>query len=416
MVTQPGVYPYDYARVPAAPVLALGAAAGVPGSLGVVQGDGQIPYKPEAAEIKQENSEHWIDRDPELKCYLPGIPRAMYMPYPFQIVQSTDKIHMAFAFSNAARVIHLDKVEGPPDDTYMGHSVGRWEGDTLVVDVTNFNGKNWFDRAGNFHSDALQLVERLHADQPRRHPLRGDDRGSEDVYASVDHLDAALSPPGAERAAPRLSVHRVRGRVHVRASSQGTAGQALGRRDDDRGHHAQDSAGRQAPRLVHEGNESEQRSLRRLKPMRMKLAIGDRGARRVSLAATAVTVVAHHAFAAEFDANKPVEFTGTVTKMEWVNPHVWLHMDVKKPDGTIESWAFEAGTPNVLFRRGFTKQSLLPGTVVKVDGYQAKDGTRRANGRDLTFADGKKLFLGSSGTGAPYELARPGVDTEAKPK
>ena len=136
----------------------------------------------------------------------------------------------------------------------------------------------------------------------------------------------------------------------------------------------------------------------------------------VFLTTTAVTVVAHHAFAAEFDANRPVEFTGTVTKMEWVNPHVWMHMDVKKSDGTTESWAFEAGTPNVLFRRGFTKQSLLPGTVVKVDGYQAKDGTRRANGRDLTFADGKKMFMGSSGTGAPYELARPGVDTEAKPK
>ncbi len=121
-------------------------------------------------------------------------------------------------------------------------------------------------------------------------------------------------------------------------------------------------------------------------------------------AGTAVSLRAHHAFAAEFDANKPVHFKGTVTKMEWVNPHVWLHLDVKKPDGTVEKWAFEAGTPNVLFRRGFTKQSLLPGTEVVVDGYQAKDGLRRANGRDLTFADGRKLFLGSSGTGAPYEL------------
>ena len=160
-VMQQGVYPYQYAQVPAAPVLALGAAAGVPGSLGVVQGDGEIPYTPAAAAIKKENAEHWIDRDPELKCYLPGIPRAMYMPYPFQVTQSTNKIHMAYAFATTARTIHLDKVEGPPDDTYMGHSVGRWEGDTLVVDVRNFNGKNWFDRAGNFHSDALHLVERF---------------------------------------------------------------------------------------------------------------------------------------------------------------------------------------------------------------------------------------------------------------
>ncbi|MEQ1728349.1 MAG: hypothetical protein ABL982_08190 [Vicinamibacterales bacterium] len=161
VVTQRGVYDYDYARVPAAPVLALGAAGGVPGSLGVVQGDGQIPYTPEALAVKQQNGENWIDRDPELKCYLPGIPRAMYMPYPFTVVQGTDKIHMTFAFSNAARVIHMNSVEGPPDDTYMGHSVGRWEGDTLVVDVRNFNGKNWFDRAGNHHSDALHLVERF---------------------------------------------------------------------------------------------------------------------------------------------------------------------------------------------------------------------------------------------------------------
>jgi hypothetical protein len=153
MVTQPGPYPFTFAEVPAAPVLALGAAGGVPGSIGVVDGDGEIPYTPNAA--------NWIDRDPELKCYLPGIPRAMYMPYPFQIIQGTNKIQMAYAFTSTARTIHLDDVEGPPDDTFMGHSVGRWEGDTLVVDVTDFNGKNWFDRAGNFHSEALHLVERF---------------------------------------------------------------------------------------------------------------------------------------------------------------------------------------------------------------------------------------------------------------
>lgn len=131
---------------------------------------------------------------------------------------------------------------------------------------------------------------------------------------------------------------------------------------------------------------------------------------------TAVPVTAHHAFAAEFDADSPVEFSGKVTKVEWVNPHVWIHLDVTLDDGTMEGWAFEAGTPNVLFRRGFTRDSLLPGTDVSVDGYQAKDGTNRANGRDITFVDGTKMFLGSSGTGAPWELARPGVDTSDSPR
>jgi hypothetical protein len=161
MVTQPGVYPFEYARVPAAPVVALGSAAGVPASLGVVQDDGKIPYKPEALAMKKENVEHWIDRDPELKCYLPGIPRAMYLPYPFEITQSTNKIEMSYAFTNSARTIHLDKVEDPPADTWMGHSVGHWEGDTLVVTVNSFNDKTWLSRAGDFHSDALKVTERF---------------------------------------------------------------------------------------------------------------------------------------------------------------------------------------------------------------------------------------------------------------
>ena len=124
----------------------------------------------------------------------------------------------------------------------------------------------------------------------------------------------------------------------------------------------------------------------------------------LAMSGWASSASAHHAFAAEFDANKPVSFKATIEKMEWVNPHTWLHVVVKQSDGSVEKWAIEAGTPNVLFRRGFTKESLLPGTEVVIEGYQAKDGTHRANGRNLTLPDGKMLFLGSSGTGAPYEL------------
>ena len=136
--------------------------------------------------------------------------------------------------------------------------------------------------------------------------------------------------------------------------------------------------------------------------MRAKLAVTIAGV-GVLLVMTVVPAWAHHAFAAEFDAKKEIKFNATVTSMEWTNPHVWIHVDVKQPNGTVEKWAIEAGTPNVLYRRGFTKQSLLPGTQIVVDGYRAKDGSHRANGRDLTLPDGRTLFLGSSGTGAPVE-------------
>jgi len=119
----------------------------------------------------------------------------------------------------------------------------------------------------------------------------------------------------------------------------------------------------------------------------------------VSLAAllvAAIPVRAHHAFAAEFDAEKPVKFKGTVTRMEWINPHAWIHIDVKGDDGKVTSWMIEAAAPNALLRRGWTKNSLPKGTEILVEGYQAKDGANRANGSIITFTDGKKLFVGSS--------------------
>jgi Family of unknown function (DUF6152) len=134
--------------------------------------------------------------------------------------------------------------------------------------------------------------------------------------------------------------------------------------------------------------------------MRINVAVGVAVA---SLLVNAAPAFAHHAFAAEFDAKKPVKMRGTVTRMEWINPHAWIHIDVKDPEGKVVQWMIEAGTPNTLFRRGFTKDSLTVGTEILVDGYQSKDGSNRANGRDVTFPDGRKLFLGSPGTGAPYD-------------
>ena len=143
------------------PVLELGALAAIPAGLSVVEGN-EIPYQPWAAAKKKENYENWLTRDPEIKCYLPGIPRATYMPYPFQILQThNNDILMAYEYASASRVIKMAETDPPPVDTWMGQSTGRWEGDSLLVDTIGFNDQTWFDRAGNFHSDALHVVERF---------------------------------------------------------------------------------------------------------------------------------------------------------------------------------------------------------------------------------------------------------------
>lgn len=153
------VRPGPYGPVPAAPVLALGAVGAVPPSLGVVE-DGPIPYKPEALAQKKKNLENWLTSDPEIKCYLPGVPRATYIAQPFRIFQNSKQIFFAYQFAGAVRNIYLKDPGPAPVDSWMGQSVGHWEGNTLVVDVTGMNDQTWFDRAGNFHSDALHVVER----------------------------------------------------------------------------------------------------------------------------------------------------------------------------------------------------------------------------------------------------------------
>jgi len=145
--------------VPADGVLALGAVGAVPGGFGVIEG-GEIPYKPAALAEQKENRENWLDRDPEIKCYLPGVPRATYMPYPFQIFQSHNAFFIAYTYAGAVRDIYLEDPGPPPIDSWMGQSVGHWEGETFVVEVTGQNDQTWFDRSGNFHSGALRVVER----------------------------------------------------------------------------------------------------------------------------------------------------------------------------------------------------------------------------------------------------------------
>jgi hypothetical protein len=145
--------------LPTPKVLYLGAVGAVPAGLGVVQG-GPIPYRPEASRIREENRANWIDRDPEVNCYLPGVPRATYMPHPFQILQSENAFFIAYEYAGAVRNVYFEAPSAPTIQSWMGESTGHWEGDTFVIEARGFNDQSWFDRSGNFHSADLRVTER----------------------------------------------------------------------------------------------------------------------------------------------------------------------------------------------------------------------------------------------------------------
>lgn len=158
--------PGPYVPVPDARVVALGAVGAVPAGVGIVQGDGKIPYTPEALALRDENKADWINRDPEIKCYLPGVPRANYMPYPFQIFHSDKAVFFAYEYAGAVRNVFLEDPGEAPIDSWMGQSYGRWEGDTFVVEVTGLLSDTWLDRAGNHHGSTTKVVERYTPTSP----------------------------------------------------------------------------------------------------------------------------------------------------------------------------------------------------------------------------------------------------------
>jgi hypothetical protein len=215
---------------------------------------------------------------------MPGIPRATYMPFPFRIVQGNGDILFVYEFASANRMVHMSNHQEPPVDSWMGWSNGRWEGDTLVIEVTGNNDQTWFDRAGNHHSALMKVTE--------RYTLMGE-----------NHLqyEATIEDP-----------------------------ETFSR------------------------------------PWKVSMPLYPRLDQNVQL-------------------------------------HSWIHLDVTTPSGEVQKWMIEGGAPNALLRRGWNRNSLPAGIKIMVQGFQAKDGSFRTNGRDLTFADGSKLFVGSSGTGAPEE-------------
>ena len=198
--------------------------------MGVIEGGGRIPYTPEARALKEENQANWVDRDPEIKCYMPGVPRATYMPFPFQIFQNENNIFIAYEFAGAVRDIYLEDVGPAETDSWMGQSVGRWEGDTLVVEVTGQNDQTWFDRAGSHHTNQLRVVERYTLIGPN-HIQYEATMEDPNVFTEPWTIRMPLVPPDrAGGAADGLQVRRVRRGAAVWRSAPDPAA-ALGARE-----------------------------------------------------------------------------------------------------------------------------------------------------------------------------------------
>ncbi len=187
----------------------LGAIAAIPAGQSIVEG-GTIPYLPAALAQRDANRAGWPKTDPEAKCYMPGIPRATYMPFPFRIVQGDGDILFVYEFASANRIVHMSNHQEPPVDSWMGWSNGHWDGDTLVIEVTGNNDQTWFDRAGNYHGAAMKVTERYTREGREPPSVRGHDRGPGDVLAAVEDLAAAVPQARAERSAARVQVRGVR--------------------------------------------------------------------------------------------------------------------------------------------------------------------------------------------------------------
>ena len=196
----------------------MGALGAIPAGLSVVEG-GTIPYQPRAAEKRRENLENWLKLDPAVKCYMPGIPRATYMPFPFQIVQTPKSILFAYEFASTSRVVRMDRPGSEAlAPSWMGYGLGRWEGETLVVDVTAQVPDTWFDTSGNFHSEELRVEERYTPTGPNTLLYEATIVDTGSVHTTVEDQHAALPPPREERTDPRVQVRSVCRRGGVRPS------------------------------------------------------------------------------------------------------------------------------------------------------------------------------------------------------